>query len=86
MASRHVYGRLTGLVFLEERRLPVEEKAYTGRATLPPSWASRTRTVRRCGLALSTKGMIYGPQHGDTAFTVPMFDAFMRRTMPEGVG
>lgn len=28
------------------------------------------------------KGMIYSPQHGDTAFTVPLFDEFMRRTMP----
>jgi hypothetical protein len=32
---------------------------------------------------LIRKGMIYSPAHGDTAFTVPMFDAFMRRTMPE---
>ena len=31
---------------------------------------------------LIRKGMIYSPAHGDTAFTVPMFDAFMRRTMP----
>lgn len=31
---------------------------------------------------LIKKGMIYSPQHGDTAFTVPLFDAFMRRTMP----
>jgi hypothetical protein len=31
---------------------------------------------------LIVKGMIYSPQHGDTAFTVPMFDAFMRRSMP----
>jgi hypothetical protein len=29
------------------------------------------------------KGMIYSPQHGDTAFTVPMFDEFMRRSMPD---
>lgn len=29
------------------------------------------------------KGMVYSPTHGDTAFTVPMFDAFMKRTMPE---
>jgi len=29
------------------------------------------------------KGMIYSPQHGDTAFTVPMFDAFMKRSMPD---
>lgn len=32
--------------------------------------------------ALITKGMIYSPAHGDTAFTVPLFDGFMRRTMP----
>ena len=31
---------------------------------------------------LITKGMIYSPQHGDTAFTVPLFDDYMRRTMP----
>ncbi len=31
---------------------------------------------------LIKKGMIYSPRHGDTAFTVPLFDAYMRRTMP----
>lgn len=31
---------------------------------------------------LITKGMIWSPNHGDTAFTVPMFDEFMRRVMP----
>jgi hypothetical protein len=30
------------------------------------------------------KGMIYSPAHGDTAFTVPLFDQFMLRTMPQG--
>ncbi len=30
--------------------------------------------------ALIKKGMIYSPQYGDTAFTVPMFDEFMRRS------
>jgi hypothetical protein len=34
---------------------------------------------------LIKKGMIYSPQHGDTAFTVPLFDAFMRRAIPEFV-
>ena len=29
------------------------------------------------------KGMIWSPGHGDTAFTVPMFDEFMRRIMPD---
>ena len=28
------------------------------------------------------KGMIWSPSHGDTAFTVPLFDQFMRRIMP----
>ncbi|MGB5093084.1 MAG: ATP-binding protein [Parvibaculum sp.] len=31
---------------------------------------------------LIKKGMIYSPQHGDTAFTVPLFDSYMRRVMP----
>ena len=29
------------------------------------------------------KGMIWSPSHGDTAFTVPMFDEFMMRIMPD---
>lgn len=32
---------------------------------------------------LIKKGMIYGPQHGETAFTVPMFDEYLRRSIPE---
>lgn len=32
--------------------------------------------------ALITKGMVWSPNHGDTAFTVPMFDEFMKRIMP----
>lgn len=31
---------------------------------------------------LISKGMIWSPNHGDTAFTVPLFDEFMRRIMP----
>lgn len=34
--------------------------------------------------SLIKKGMIFSPAHGDTAFTVPLFDQFMRRTMPNG--
>lgn len=33
--------------------------------------------------ALIAKGMIFSPAHGDTAFTVPLFDGFMKRIMPE---
>jgi hypothetical protein len=32
---------------------------------------------------LISKGMIYSPSHGDTAFTVPLFDGFMKRIMPQ---
>lgn len=31
---------------------------------------------------LISKGMIWSPSHGDTAFTVPLFDEFMQRIMP----
>jgi hypothetical protein len=31
---------------------------------------------------LIAKGMIWSPAYGDTAFTVPLFDQFMRRAMP----
>lgn len=31
---------------------------------------------------LISKGMIWSSNHGDTAFTVPLFDEFMRRIMP----
>ncbi len=32
---------------------------------------------------LIKKGMVYSPAHGDMAFTVPLFDEFMIRAMPE---
>ena len=32
--------------------------------------------------SLIKKGMVYSPSHGDLAFTVPLFDQFMRRAMP----
>ena len=32
---------------------------------------------------LINKGTIWSPSHGDTAFTVPMFDEFMLRIMPD---
>jgi type II secretory pathway predicted ATPase ExeA len=31
--------------------------------------------------ALVRKGMVYSPAHGDIAFTVPLFDQFMKRTL-----
>lgn len=43
------------------------------------------RSVTSLGMvrtSLINKGMIYSPLHGDTAFTVPLFDEFMKRAMP----
>ncbi len=34
---------------------------------------------------LIKKGMIWSPAHGDTAFTVPLFNEFMRREVPDWV-
>ncbi len=40
----------------------------------------QVETVAPRRSALIRKGMIYSPAHGDTAFTVPMFDEFLRRS------
>jgi hypothetical protein len=42
----------------------------------------RVQSVGPLRDGLIRKGMVFSPAHGDTAFTVPMFDAFMRRAMP----
>ncbi len=43
----------------------------------------RSESVAPLRNGLIRKGMIYSPAHGDTAFTVPLFDQFMKRIMPE---
>ncbi len=74
-------------------RLTAAEKAYLrAMAALGPGphksgdiAAQLGRRVQSLGpirSALIGKGMLYSPQHGDTAFTVPLFDGFMQRTMP----
>lgn len=44
----------------------------------------KVQTIAPLRSSLIKKGMIYSPAHGDTAFTVPLFDQFMLRTMPAG--
>ena len=44
------------------------------------------RSVAPVRAKLIAKGMIYSPAHGDTAFTVPLFDSFLERVMPEYTG
>ena len=40
------------------------------------------RSVAPVRNKLIKSGMIWSPVHGDTAFTVPLFDEFMTRIMP----
>jgi Mn-dependent DtxR family transcriptional regulator len=39
-------------------------------------------TIGPLRAGLIKKGMIYSPSYGDMAFTVPLFDEFMRRAIP----
>ena len=43
----------------------------------------KVTTVAPTRNGLIRKGMLYSPSHGDTAFTVPLFDEFLKRVMPE---
>jgi hypothetical protein len=75
-----------------DRLTPVEKKYLRAMAELGPG-PHRSgdiadvldRKVTSLGPTRSqliAKGMIWSPSHGDTAFTVPLFDEFMRRIMP----
>jgi predicted transcriptional regulator len=75
-----------------DRLTPMEKRYLRAMAELGPD-AHRSgdiasvldRDVTSLGptrAQLISKGMVYSPSHGDTAFTVPLFDAFMRRIMP----
>ena len=47
--------------------------------------AALGRSINALGMVRSSlinKGMVWSPSHGDTAFTVPLFDQFMIRVMP----
>jgi len=47
--------------------------------------AALGRSINTLGMlrsSLINKGMVWSPSHGDTAFTVPLFDQFMVRVMP----
>lgn len=45
-------------------------------------YAANVSSLAPTRSSLIAKGMVWSPNHGDTAFTVPMFDAFMKRTIP----
>ncbi len=45
--------------------------------------SAKINTLGPVRASLIKKGMVYSPSHGDMAFTVPLFDEFMRRAMPQ---
>lgn len=75
-----------------DRLTPVEKKYLRAMAELGPGphrsgdiAEKLDRKVTSLGPTrnqLIAKGMIWSPNHGDTAFTVPLFDEFMQRIMP----
>jgi DNA-binding CsgD family transcriptional regulator len=75
-----------------DRLTPAEKRYLRAMAELGPG-PHRSGEIAEClgktvqNLAplrgkLIQKGMVWSPNHGDTAFTVPLFDEFMRRTIP----
>ncbi len=75
-------------------RLTPSEKNFLRAMAEPGSAQKRTADiaetlkVKIAGVSptrakLIKKGMIYSPAHGEVAFTVPLFDEFMRRAIPK---
>jgi hypothetical protein len=76
-----------------DRMTPAERRYLRAMAELGPG-PHRSGDVAQClGRPVSAlgpvrsqlihKGMVWSPGHGDTAFTVPLFDEFMRRIWPD---
>lgn len=75
-----------------DRCTPSEKRYMRALAGLGPGAHRSSDVADQLGVKSNTvgptrgnlikKGMIYSPQYGDTAFTVPLFDAYMLRVMP----
>ncbi len=75
------------------RLTPTEKKYLRAMAELGPgphrsgeiarAYGAKVESVGPMRSALIKKGMIYSPSHGDTAFTVPLFDEFLTRVIPK---
>ncbi|MDD3674067.1 ATP-binding protein [Thauera propionica] len=76
-----------------DRLTPSEKSFLRAMAYLGPGSHRTGDIAASLGAAVSSigpvraklikKGMIYSPAHGDLAFTVPLFDEFMRRAIPD---
>jgi hypothetical protein len=79
-----------------DRLTPAERRYLLAMAELGPGPHRSGDIAARLGVKVESvaprrsvliqKGMVFSPAHGDTAFTVPLFDEFLRRTLgrPEG--
>ena len=96
VASRQAVAELDRSFFLVrfEQLTPTEKRYLRAMAHLGPGPHRSGAIAQVLGRAVTSlapiraqlinKGMIWSQSHGDTAFTVPLFDEFMRRIMPEG--
>lgn len=76
-----------------DRCTPGEKRYLRAMADLGPGPHRTSDIAEKLGVKVTSlgpvraklikKGMIYSPAHGDMAFTVPLFDAFMIRAIPE---
>lgn len=76
-----------------DRLTPKEKEYMRAMAELGPGPHRSGDVARRLGVSVTEaaplraavikKGMVYSPRHGETAFTVPMFDTFLKRSMPD---
>jgi hypothetical protein len=76
-----------------DRCTPLEKRYLRAMAELGPgphrsgdiadALGRKVNTLAPARNQLIVKGMVWSPNHGDTAFTVPLFDQFMRRAMPD---
>lgn len=92
LAARDVQRRLDDNFFrVRMDRLTPAEKQYLGAMAELGAGPHRSGDIAaRLGVKVESvaprrstlikKGMVYSPAHGDTAFTVPMFDDFLRRS------
>lgn len=95
MATKEAIRKLDESFFRHRfDRCNASEKRYMrALAELGPGHHKSGNIAEKLGLKVTSvgptrskliiKGMIYSHQHGDTAFTVPLFDAYMRRVMPD---
>lgn len=75
-----------------DRLSPMEKRYLRAMAELGPGphrsgdvaglLGRKVSTVAPTRAQLVAKGMVWSPSHGDTAFTVPLMDGFLRRIMP----